>query len=86
MTRKGTLRALTYTIRMMETHDVMQFSCDGPFIEMLKEARDLIQEDPAPAEVEGGGSSWWWVCGDCHGTIDRGDIYCRHCGRKIKWE
>ena len=86
MKRKRTLRALTYAIKMMETHDVMQISCDGYFIEMLKEARELIQDDPVQAEVEGGGSSWWWVCGDCHGTIDRGDIYCRNCGRKIKWE
>ena len=86
MTRKGTLSALTHAIRMMKAHDTMTISCNGSFIAMLEEARELIQDDPVQAEVEGGGSSWWWVCGDCHGTIDRGDIYCRNCGRKIKWE
>lgn len=46
----------------------------------------LKGQDPVPAELEGGGSSWWWVCGECHGQISKGDRYCRHCGHEIKWE
>ena len=46
----------------------------------------LKEMKPVPAEVEGGGSSWWWVCGDCHGAIDNKDKYCRHCGTEIKWK
>lgn len=33
-------------------------------------------------------SSHWYKCGfpECGFPIDRGDIYCRHCGRLIAWE
>ena len=40
-----------------------------------------------PAEYEGDArSSWWYVCGECHGRIGDGDAYCKHCGCKIDWE
>lgn len=48
-------------------------------ISMLKE------QEPVQAELEGGGSTWWIVCGDCRGPIDTNDHYCKHCGRKVKW-
>ena len=46
----------------------------------------LKEQEAVEAEIEGGGSSWWYVCGECHGTIDRADQYCRHCGRKVMTE
>ena len=46
----------------------------------------LNEQDPVETELEGGGSSWWYVCGDCHGAIDQRDNYCKHCGRRIKHE
>ena len=48
-------------------------------------AEQLEQKEPLPAEMEGGGSSWWYVCGDCHGAININDHYCRHCGRGVTW-
>ena len=53
---------------------------------MLKHGRcELLKErEPLEPELEGGGSSWWYVCGECHGAIDEHDAYCRHCGRKVK--
>ena len=47
------------------------------------------EREPVAAEIEGGGNgfgSWWYVCGECHGTIDRNDKYCRHCGRGLLWD
>ena len=67
-------------------------------IDMLKEQeklRLLIDENghitpltnreqaTVKAEIEGGGSSWWYVCSECHGKIDKNDQYCRHCGGRI---
>lgn len=49
-------------------------------LELLKE------QDPVEPELEGGGSSWWYVCGECHGTIYDSDNFCKHCGRRIKHE
>lgn len=46
----------------------------------------LKEQEPVEPELEGGGSSWWHVCGECHGTIDDSDNFCRHCGRRIKHE
>lgn len=46
---------------------------------------DFKEEEGTPAELEGGGTTWWMVCGDCHGAIDTNDRYCKHCGVKVKW-
>ena len=34
---------------------------------------------PEEIEREGGGSSWWYVCPECHGSVDAGDRFCKHC-------
>ena len=52
----------------------------GNVIAMLKEL------DPVEPELEGGGSTWWHVCGECHGAIDVSDNFCKHCGRRIRHE
>jgi len=44
----------------------------------------LKEQKPVEAEIEGGGSSWWYVCGECHGAIDKWDSFCKHCGRPVK--
>ena len=52
----------------------------------LAKAKEALLSAPVHSEIEGGGSSWWYVCGECHGQIDNKDSYCRHCGRKVKWD
>ena len=39
---------------------------------------------PVPYEMEGGGSNWYPVCGECHGVISDQDSFCRHCGTPVK--
>lgn len=51
----------------------------------LAEAEDTIFADPVEAEREGGGSSWWYVCGECHVEISSFDVFCKGCGRRIRW-
>lgn len=53
---------------------------------LFNEAIDTVAEQFTPVEIEmeGGGSTWWHVCGECHGPIDRSDSFCRHCGRPVK--
>ena len=52
---------------------------------IINEAIELLKEkEPVECELEGGGTNWWYVCGDCHGAIDNRDSYCKHCGRKVK--
>ena len=52
----------------------------------LAQAEDILLSPPEHAELEGGGHSLWYVCGDCHGEIGSNDSYCKHCGRKVKWD
>ena len=40
----------------------------------------------AEPELEGGGSTWWYVCGECHGAINYMADVCRHCGAILNWE
>ena len=46
----------------------------------------LKRQEPSPQEREGGGSSWWYVCPECHGAIGYKDAYCKHCGQAVKWD
>ena len=57
------------------------------FISTLSKCLKMAKEQkPVEAELEGGGSTWWYVCGECHGEIGRGDAYCKHCGRRQIWD
>lgn len=51
----------------------------------LDDAIDAVAEHfkPVQIELEGGGTTWWHVCEDCHGAVDTSDLYCKHCGRKL---
>ena len=49
-----------------------------------KAAEALRRNIPQEMETEGGGSSWWYVCPECHGAIDRADHFCKHCGQAVK--
>lgn len=41
---------------------------------------------PVSAEIEGGGNTWFFVCGECHGAIDGKDKFCRYCGCAVCWD
>ena len=41
---------------------------------------------PVKREMEGGGSTWFYVCEECHGPVDSRDGFCRHCGRPLEDE
>lgn len=44
------------------------------------------EQKTAMVEYEGGGWHWWYVCGECHGTISQSDEVCPHCKCKLLWE
>ena len=58
----------------------------NPDTDALAEATETVVEHfrPAEIEMEGGGSYWYSVCGECHGVIDDNDLFCKHCGRPVK--
>ena len=40
----------------------------------------------AEVEMEGGGSTWWYVCGECHGAINYQADVCPHCKAVLSWD
>lgn len=53
--------------------------------ELMGKAIDGLKRNiPLEMEMEGGGSSWWYVCPECHEAIDKQDRFCRHCGQAVK--
>ena len=63
-----------------------KYGLDGAYfdIKIIDRIIEELTEEEAEVEIEGGGSTWWYVCGDCHGAINDSDRYCRHCGRRLK--
>ena len=54
----------------------------------LDAATDFIEKESAKGEtaekeIEGGGSTWFYVCSECHTAINRWDKYCHECGRRL---
>ena len=54
-------------------------------VELIHKKNERIEKlmkdkGKAEPELEGGGSTWWYVCSECHGAIDKRDAYCKHCG------
>ena len=58
---------------------------DYVLLECLSDAANGLQLRQTEAEMEGGGSTWFFVCGECHTAIDSTDKFCRQCGREIVW-
>lgn len=40
----------------------------------------------AEVELEGGGSTWRYVCEECHGAVNYQAATCPHCKAVLSWE
>ena len=82
-------------IKHLETQLAVAKSIDSEFVYITKaeaekclemaKTKETLLSNPSRSEVEGGGSSWFYVCGECHGSVNPYDKHCRHCGRQIEW-
>ena len=53
-------------------------------IDLLK-AQEPVEQEPVEATIlYYRWNAWYLVCGACYREVDKGDTYCRWCGRKIK--
>lgn len=76
----------------MTKQQILQYFCDinmvynnsNQYDALARMIDELLEAQETEPELEGGGSTWWYVCGECHGAIDKRDAYCRHCGRKLR--
>ena len=54
-----------------------------------EDAIALIREqEPVEPHIEhdSDDDTWYYECGACHKAIDFKDRFCRHCGRRAKWD
>lgn len=64
---------------------ILDINYSLPRSKTIREAAEALRRNiPQEMEMEGGGSSWWYVCPECHGAIDEKDRFCRHCGQAVK--
>ena len=75
-----TMKGLDEAKHLIEKRIAPRFM--GKAVYALGEAIAMLT--PAEMEVEGGGSTWWYVCPVCHTAIDPNDKFCRQCGQAVK--
>ena len=44
----------------------------------------VVHLTPVPVEMEGGGSIWFEVCGECNASLNSWWKFCPECGRGVK--
>ena len=70
---------------MKEDRPEIELVYDPSIIEEYRKEQEAKGKGiPEAIEIEGGGSSWWYVCPECHGAIDLKDRFCRYCGQAVK--
>ena len=63
--------------------------CLGEVLMKLDDAPTAdVRENVKAQKVVGGGerdgSTCWFECSQCHGTVDIDDAYCKHCGAQME--
>jgi len=53
---------------------------------LCSDALELLKGKEVKVEIEGGGSTWFYVCGECHTSASKHSKYCRECGRMLIWD
>ena len=52
---------------------------------LIEDYENRLEDKTAEVELEGGGITWFFVCGECHSVLKNQANYCHVCGRKVKW-
>ena len=53
-------------------------------IDFLK-AQEPVEPEKMTVLDYGSMESGLYLCGACRMPIERGDVYCKHCGREVRW-
>ena len=54
-------------------------------MEYIKKQEVNTDTEYAVAEIEGGNTTWWYVCSECREQIDWKQPVCNNCKRRIGW-
>ena len=91
MTREGLLKSfrMAYTHSNVDAYNTLvpQEVVDSVIDYLILDKPQEPVEARVGSDMVWGGEVWkWYKCGACEKAIGRGDKYCRHCGRAVKWE
>lgn len=55
---------------------------------LIEEAPTIKEQEPARAirEFSDDDGSWWYECGNCLNPVDCHDVFCKYCGKRLKWD
>ena len=90
MDREKVIKGVHDARRYLEDREWVDKSV-GVHIDALNDALELLKEQKAVAPITQSSvydpDTWFYVCGSCKkGVIDRGDKFCRWCGKPVKRE
>ena len=58
--------------------------------QLKHDALELLKAQEPVRPAIGGNQSvdgcWWYICPNCQMAIDTKDLYCRYCGKAVKWD
>lgn len=84
LTKKEILNGLQCMAGLMKRNGEIRIGDSDIFRRVIIEAYEMLK--PEQAEMEGGGSSWWYVCPECHVNTKYGTQFCQSCGKEIIWK
>ena len=76
---EGAVQDIERWIPMFEQHN-------APAI--IEEAISMLKEqEPVKVKTKcSTGMTYWYTCGECDASVNKGDVYCRKCGRRLVWD
>ena len=87
--REKLIKAMKCCAEMNCGHECPYAPIGGCRAKVLQDALALLKEQEAVVPLRPrarGRVERFWVCGECGAEIDKGDRFCRYCGRETKWE
>ena len=88
--RKKVVRNLEYLISFggaSKQSMVMQIAVDALALinDLAKQAEVIPDREGATPDIDGGGMTWFFCCGECRHTLQDRWKYCPECGKRVKW-
>ena len=53
---------------------------------MAEQCETIPDKEGMTPDIDGGGVTWYFCCGECRRSIQQGWKFCPECGKRVKWE
>ena len=83
-----TTRVLTDALALLREDEKQIAYRDQCYNALLDDWYKMLDNQTPTEPVQNGQvrvGTWWYGCGACKKPIDYKDMFCRHCGKAVKW-